>query len=87
MTAKKKDQETPISQGELDQAAQDENQQMAMSPEVLLAQNTHLKNRVVLLRAALNRVTAELEEAKSHLPADYKPSRKAAKKPPAKRSR
>lgn len=87
MTAKKNQTEAPITQDELDRAAQDENQQMGMSVEVLIAQNNHLRNRVVLLRAALNRTQTELDEAKKHLPKDYKPrtAKKTAKKVAAKR--
>jgi hypothetical protein len=64
----------PFGAEELQKAAADENQLMSMSPEFLMVQNRHLNNRVVLLRALVNRLQDENNELKA------KPTRGVTKK-------
>lgn len=78
-----------ITQEMLDEAAGQESQESALSPEVLRAQNVHLGNRVVLLRAAANALTKENEELRVQLEAlkNKQPRKQAAKKTAAPKKR
>lgn len=77
-----------ITQEELNLAAAAENQEMGLNPEVIAAQNKHLSNRVVILRAEVARLTKLVEELQAKLPkapqdhqAPRKPRTRAKKKP------
>lgn len=77
-----------ITQEMVDQANQDEQAIMSASPEILRAQNNHLNERVVLLRALVNEQQKELEKLrKLRKPQDRRPPAKkaAAKKTTASR--
>lgn len=56
-----------INQDMIDQAAKEEGDHLSRSPVVLVAQNQHLNNRVVLLRALVNQQQEELESIKAEL--------------------
>lgn len=50
-----------INQEMIDQSALEESAILARSPEVLLAQNQYLNNRVVVLRALVNEQKKEID--------------------------
>lgn len=71
---------TPYSQEEAEQAAAEEQQALATSIPVLLAQNKHLSDRVVLLRAEVNRLQRQVDQLTHAKPQDRRPAKKTAKK-------
>lgn len=77
-----------ITQEMIDQSAQEENEILSQSAQVLAAQNQHLHNRVVVLRALVNEQQKEIEKLKEQLapkprkaPADRKPKKTAVSRP------
>lgn len=56
-----------ITQEMLQAAAREESEQIGQSPEILVAKNRYLNDRVILLRALVNQQQAEIEALKSKL--------------------
>lgn len=69
-----------ITQEMLDQSSQEEGQLLLQSPNVLMAQNQFLQQRVVLLRALVNEQQAEIDRLKVQV--EKKPAKKTAARGP-----
>jgi hypothetical protein len=70
-----------ITQEMLDQSSQEEGQLLLQSPNVLMAQNQFLQQRVVLLRALVNEQQAEIDRLKAKV--EKKPAKKTAARQPS----
>lgn len=71
-------------QEDINAAAQAESDVMNNSPEVLKAMNQHMNNRLVILRAHINKLEAQIAELQKKparkAPADRQPKKRAAAK-------
>ncbi len=75
----------PLDQEEIDQAAADEQQALQLNIDVIMAEKAHLTQRVVVLRAELNRAHKRIEELENHQPKDRRPTKRTTKKPTPKK--
>lgn len=69
-----------ISQDDINEAAQAENQIMQQDASVLLSTNQYLNNRVILLRARVAQLEKENAELRGEPPVPPKAKKAAAKK-------
>lgn len=70
-------------QEEAEQAAAEEQQALSMSVPVLMAQNKHLSDRVVLLRAEVNRLQKQINQLTHAQPQDRRPAKKTTTRKPS----